>query len=72
MAEALAPDWAVPVEQRNTDIVLRAARIGRHLAPPVWHGAQVFWELRERIEDFARLSPPYRLGPPVSFLAIEA
>jgi hypothetical protein len=71
-AEALASVWAVPVEQRNTGIVLRAARIGRHLAQPRYHGAQVPRELRERIEDFIRVSPPYRLGPPVSLLAIEA
>lgn len=71
-AEALASVWEVPVEQRNTGIVLRAARIGRHLAQPRYHGAQVPRELRERIEDFTRVSPPYRLGPPLSLLAIEA
>ncbi|MFJ1610083.1 DNA-binding protein [Streptomyces sp. NPDC088253] len=71
-AEALAPIWSVPAEQRNTGIVVRAARIGRHLSQPMYHGAQLPRELRERIEDFTRVSPPYRLGPHVSMLAIEA
>ncbi|MFE4755426.1 DNA-binding protein [Streptomyces mirabilis] len=71
-AEALAPIWGVPAEQRNTGIVVRAARIGRHLSQPMYHGAPLPRELRERIEDFTRLSPPYRLGPHVSMLAIEA
>ncbi|MFF7927391.1 DNA-binding protein [Streptomyces mirabilis] len=71
-AEALAPIWNVPAEQRNTGIVVRAARIGRHLSQPMYHGAQLPRELRERIEDFTRVSPPYRLGPHVSMLAIEA
>ncbi|MFJ7096525.1 DNA-binding protein [Streptomyces mirabilis] len=71
-AEALAPIWSVPAEQRNTGMVVRAARIGRHLSQPKYHGAQLPRELRERIEDFTRVSPPYRLGPHVSMLAIEA
>ncbi|MCX5328148.1 DNA-binding protein [Streptomyces sp. NBC_00140] len=70
-AEALEPVWDVPVEQRNTGIVLRAARLRRTLAQPVYHGATLPTQLREQIEEFARVSPPYRLGPPVSLLAIE-
>ncbi|MFF1640637.1 DNA-binding protein [Streptomyces sp. NPDC058246] len=70
-AEALAPVWDVPADQRKTGIVVRAARIGRHLSRPPYHGAPLPTELRERIEDFTRVSPPYRLGPPVSLLAIE-
>ncbi|UUU31987.1 DNA-binding protein [Streptomyces sp. CA-210063] len=70
-AEALTPVWDVPVEQRNTGIVLRTARIGRTLARPGYHGAVLPTQLREQIEEFTRLSPPYRLGPSVSLLAIE-
>ena len=69
-AEALTPVWKVPIEQRNTGIVVRTARIGRYLARPVYHGAQLPKDLREQIEDFTRVSPLYRLGPPVSLLAI--
>ncbi|MCZ0978646.1 DNA-binding protein [Streptomyces diastatochromogenes] len=71
-AEALAPMWEVPTEQRNTGIVVRAARIGRHLAKPQYHGSALPGELRERIENFTRVSPPYQLGPGVPLLAIEA
>ncbi|MEU6323196.1 DNA-binding protein [Streptomyces sp. NPDC047009] len=71
-AEALAPVWEVPVDQRKTGIVVRAARIRRHLSQPPYHGAQLPRELRERIEDFTRVSPPYRIGPLVGLLAIEA
>ncbi|MFF9001490.1 DNA-binding protein [Streptomyces achromogenes] len=71
-AEALAPIWEVPAEERNTGIVVRTARIGRHLARPHFHGAHLPKELRERIEEFTRVSPPYRLGPSVPLLAIEA
>ncbi|MEN1882366.1 hypothetical protein ACFV2U_31290 [Streptomyces sp. NPDC059697] len=71
-AEALAPIWNVSAQQCNTGIVIRAASIGRHLSQPMYHGAQLPWELRWRIEDFTRVSPPYRLGPHVSVLAIEA
>ncbi|MFI7136565.1 DNA-binding protein [Streptomyces massasporeus] len=70
-AEALNSVWEVPADQRNTGIVVRAARIGRRLARPAYHGAQLPRELRERIEDFTRVSPPYRLGPTVPLLAIE-
>ncbi len=69
-AEALALVWEVPADQRKTGIVVRAARIGRHLARPQYHGSQVSRELREQIEEFTQASPPYRLGPPVSLLAI--
>ncbi|MFB7512870.1 DNA-binding protein [Streptomyces sp. NPDC056144] len=71
-AEALALMWEVPVDQRNTGIVVRAARVGRHLAQPQYHGSALPAELRERIEDFTRVSPPYTLGPGVPLLAIEA
>ncbi|AKN68735.1 hypothetical protein QR97_01980 [Streptomyces sp. PBH53] len=71
-AEALTPLWDVPAEERNTGIVVRAARIGRHLARPQFHGSHVPRELRERIEEFTRVSPPYRLGPAVPLLAIES
>ncbi|MEV0220741.1 DNA-binding protein [Streptomyces sp. NPDC050704] len=71
-ADALTPIWTVPAEQRNTGIVVRAARIGRHLARPKYHGSQLPAELREQIEDFTRASPPYRLGPPVTLLAIQS
>src|SRR5258707_8184225 len=70
-AEALAPIWNVPAEQRNTGIVVRAARIGRHLSQPMYHGAPLPRELRERIEDFTRVSPAYRLWPDRSMLGIE-
>ncbi|MFM9629826.1 MULTISPECIES: DNA-binding protein [Streptomyces] len=69
-AAALTPIWEVPPEERNTGIVVRTARIGRHLAAPRYHGAQVPMELREQIEEFTRVSPPYRLGPTVPLLAI--
>lgn len=71
-ADALTAMWDVPAEQRNTGIVVRVARIGRHLARPQYHGSQLPTELRERIEEFTRVSPPYRLGPSVPLLAIEA
>ncbi|MDX3242497.1 DNA-binding protein [Streptomyces sp. ME18-1-4] len=71
-ADALTPIWEVPTEQRNTGIVVRTARIGRYLARPRYHGSQLPKNLREQIEEFTRVSPPYRLGPPVSLLAIEA
>ncbi|MGW7047046.1 DNA-binding protein [Streptomyces avermitilis] len=71
-AEALTPIWEVPAEQRNTGIVVRTARIGRHLARPRYHGSQLPTQLRQQIEEFTRLSPPYRLGPPVALLAIES
>ncbi|MGW0576480.1 DNA-binding protein [Streptomyces sp. NPDC002920] len=69
-AAALTPIWEVPPEERNTGIVVRTARIGRHLAAPRYHGAQIPTELREQIEEFTRVSPPYRLGPTVPLLAI--
>ncbi|MDH6221485.1 DNA-binding protein [Streptomyces pseudovenezuelae] len=71
-AEALTPVWEVPAERRNTGIVLRTARIGRHLARPIYHGSPLPRQLREQIEEFNRVSPPYRLGPPVPLLAIES
>ncbi|MBA9050901.1 DNA-binding protein [Streptomyces murinus] len=71
-ADALAPVWEVPPDQRSTGIVMRAARIGRHLARPHFHGAQLPKELREQIEEFTRVSPPYRLGPSVALLAIDS
>ncbi|MGW4922787.1 DNA-binding protein [Streptomyces parvulus] len=71
-AEALAPLWEVPAEQRKTGIVVRAARLGRHLARPHYHGALLPAELREQIEEFTRVSPPYRLGPVVALLAIDS
>lgn len=70
-AEALTPVWSVPAEQRKTGIVVRTARIGRHLARPQYHGAQTPKTLREQIEEFNRVSPPHRLGPHVGLLAIE-
>ncbi|MER6847711.1 hypothetical protein AB0A81_25715 [Streptomyces flaveolus] len=71
-ADALTPLWEIPTEQRNTGIVVRTARIGRHLARPRYHGARLPSTLREQIEEFTRVSPPYRLGPPVALLAIES
>ncbi len=70
-AEALALVWAVPADQRKTGIVVRTARIARHLTRPVYHGAPLPTTLREQIEDFNRVSPPHRLGPHVGLLAIE-
>ncbi|MFG2964921.1 MULTISPECIES: DNA-binding protein [unclassified Streptomyces] len=71
-AAALTPIWEVPPEQRKTGIVVRTARIGRILAQPRYHGAQLPTELREQIEDFTRVSPPYQLGTPVPLLAITS
>ncbi|MFJ4895570.1 DNA-binding protein [Streptomyces sp. NPDC088788] len=71
-ADALQTVWDVPAEHRQTGIVVRTARIGRHLARPQYHGAQVPTALRERIEDFNRVSPPHRIGPSVGLLAIES
>jgi hypothetical protein len=71
-AEALTPVWGVPADQRKTGIVVRTARIGRHLARPQYHGAHVPASLREQIEDFNRVSPPHRIGPHVGLLAIES
>ncbi|MET8291376.1 hypothetical protein ABZV80_40280 [Streptomyces sp. NPDC005132] len=62
----------MPAEHRQTGIVVRTARIGRHLTRPQYHGAQVPTALRERIEDFNRVSPPHRIGPHVGLLAIES
>jgi hypothetical protein len=70
-ADAMTPVWAVPADQRKTGIVVRTARIGRHLTRPEYHGAQVPKTLREQIEDFNRVSPPHRIGPPVALLSIE-
>ncbi|MEV6758404.1 DNA-binding protein [Streptomyces sp. NPDC051214] len=71
-ADALTPIWEVPAEQRKTGIVVRAARVGRYLARPQYHGARLPGDLREQIEEFTRVSPPYRLGPSLAFLAIES
>ncbi|MDQ0990735.1 DNA-binding protein [Streptomyces sp. V3I7] len=71
-ADALSPIWEVPADKRSTGIVVRTARIGRHLARPQYHGSQLPTELREQIEDFTRVSPPYRLGPHATLLAIES
>ncbi|MBG7704818.1 DNA-binding protein [Streptomyces sp. MC1] len=70
-AEALQPVWEVPEEHRQTGIVVRTARIRRHLTRPEYHGAQGPKALRERLEDFNRVSPPHRIGPHVGLLAIE-
>ncbi|WP_232249682.1 DNA-binding protein [Streptomyces sp. HB-N217] len=69
-AEALAPLWDVPAEQRKTGVVVRTARIGRHLARPHYHGSTLPSQLREQVEEFTRVSPPYRLGPSAALLAI--
>lgn len=69
-AEALAPLWDVPAEQRKTGVVVRTARIGRHLARPHYHGSTFPSQLREQVEEFTRVSPPYRLGPSAALLAI--
>ncbi|MET8453350.1 DNA-binding protein [Streptomyces sp. NPDC005209] len=71
-AEALTAVWSVPVDARKTGIVVRTARIARHLAQPQYHGAQVPTALREQIEEYNRVSPPHRIGPHVGLLAIEA
>ncbi|MEU5181123.1 DNA-binding protein [Streptomyces longwoodensis] len=71
-AEALQPVWDIPAEHRQTGIVVRTARIRRHLTQPEYHGAQVATSLRERIEDFQRVSPPHRIGPHIGLLAIES
>ncbi|WP_328980690.1 DNA-binding protein [Streptomyces canus] len=70
-AEALTSVWGVPPEHRQTGIVVRMARIGRHLTRPEYHGAQLPTTLREQIEEYNRLSPPHRIGPHVGLLAIE-
>ncbi|WP_431954171.1 DNA-binding protein [Actinacidiphila sp. bgisy167] len=71
-AEALEPVWSIPEDHRMTGIVVRMARVRRHLAQPAYHGAPLPRQLRERIEDYTRLSPPYRLGPHTGLLALEA
>ncbi|MGX1541136.1 DNA-binding protein [Streptomyces adustus] len=71
-AEAMTPVWAVPADQRKTGIVVRTARIGRHLAKPAYHGAHAPKALREQIEDFNRVSLPHRIGAPAALLAIES
>ncbi|MEU6379523.1 DNA-binding protein [Streptomyces sp. NPDC046909] len=71
-AEALAPVWEIPSDRRMTGIVVRTARIQRHLSRPTYHGAQLAGQLREQIEDFNRLSPPHQIGPHVGLLALEA
>ncbi|WP_432198889.1 DNA-binding protein [Streptomyces sp. bgisy027] len=71
-AEALTPVWEIPRDQRMTGIVVRTARVHRHLTRPAYHGAHLPGQLRERIEDFNHVSPPYRIGPHVGLLAIEA
>jgi hypothetical protein len=64
--------WGIPTDQRMTGIVVRTARIHRQLARPRYHGAQLAGQVREQIEDFARMSPPYQIGPHVGLLALEA
>ncbi|MFE2424611.1 DNA-binding protein [Streptomyces hokutonensis] len=71
-AEALQLVWEVPEAHRQTGIVVRTARIGRRLNRPEYHGSSLPTELRERIEDFNRASPPHRIGPHVGLLAIES
>ncbi|WEO92666.1 DNA-binding protein [Streptomyces sp. FXJ1.172] len=71
-AEALKMVWTVPADARKTGIVVRTARLARHLARPEYHGAQLPATLREQIEEFNRVSPPHRIGPHVGLLAIEA
>ncbi|MFF7191112.1 DNA-binding protein [Streptomyces sp. NPDC008222] len=71
-AEALTVVWSVPAEARRSGIVVRTARIARHLAQPEYHGAQLPTTLREQIEEYNRVSPPHRIGPHVGLLAIEA
>ncbi|WP_405698325.1 DNA-binding protein [Streptomyces coelicoflavus] len=69
-AEALTPLWEVPAERRKTGVVVRTARIGRHLARPRYHGSPLPSQLREQVEEFTRVSPPYRLGPSAALLSI--
>jgi tetratricopeptide (TPR) repeat protein len=71
-AEALTPVWDISPDQRMTGIVVRVARIHRRLTQPEFRGAQLPAQLREQIEDFARVSPPYRIGPYVGLLALDA
>ncbi|MFJ3779807.1 DNA-binding protein [Streptomyces sp. NPDC090075] len=71
-AEALQLVWAIPEERRQTGIVVRTARIGRHLNRPEYHGSPLPRELRERVEEFNRASPPHRIGPHIGLLAIES
>ncbi|GHD34829.1 hypothetical protein GCM10010313_81740 [Streptomyces violarus] len=71
-AEALTPVWEIPRDQRMTGIVVRTAQVQRHLSQPTYHRAGAAVELRERIEDFNRYSPPYQIGPHIGLLAIEA
>ncbi|MFF8431055.1 DNA-binding protein [Streptomyces sp. NPDC016566] len=71
-AEALNAVWTVPAEARKTGIVVRTARIARHLSQPQYHGAQLPTALREQIEEYNQVSPPHRIGPHVGLLAIEA
>ncbi|MFF0224965.1 hypothetical protein [Streptomyces sp. NPDC004629] len=51
---------------------VRTARVYRHLSRPAYHGAQLAGQIRERIEDFNRVSPPHQIGPHVGLLALEA
>ncbi|MGW5447449.1 DNA-binding protein [Streptomyces asiaticus] len=69
-AEALEPIWAIPGDHRITGILVRAAQVRRYLSQPVFHGARLPTQLRERIEDFTRASAPYQLGN--HQLAVEA
>ncbi|MFE6030223.1 DNA-binding protein [Streptomyces niveus] len=71
-SEVLTPVWEIPNDQRMTGIVVRTAHIHRHLSRPTYHGARLPGQLRERIEDFTRVSPPYQIGPHVGLLALEA
>jgi hypothetical protein len=71
-AEALDPVWDIPGPQRMTGVLVRTARVRRHLSQPAYHGAQLPQELRERIEDFTVASEPYRLGLRTGLLELEA
>jgi hypothetical protein len=71
-AEALETVWEIPGEWRVTGVLMRTAQIRMFLSQPQFHGAQVPTDLRERIEEFTRMSAPRQLGTRSGMLAIEA
>lgn len=71
-AEALAPLWEIPGDQRVTGVLVRAGQIQQHLARPVYRSAALPRELRDRVEDFTRSASTHQLSTRSALLQLEA
>ncbi|MGW2496241.1 DNA-binding protein [Streptomyces pseudogriseolus] len=71
-AEALAPLWEIPGDQRVTGVLVRAGQIQQHLARPVYRSSALPRELRDRVEDFTRSASAHQLSTRSALLQLEA